>query len=200
MLHLKRLALLEGRPVYLAASLRFVRVEDVRPYLSQHRIQWPSRVIEPGLIEIRDLFLGARHPDHDRSAICDEAEALFAVAQALFSEGALDQIRGLPGEHVKESEVLFGRVMRRPPVRRDHAERPARQRSQLRRLHGADSGAAIFLLILRAGHEFARLDVSDNNTLVVTECLAAGAPSSHLHPLPECRRVRVEIPPREELQ
>ena len=103
MLHLKRLTPLEGLLVQLAASLRFVRVEDVCPSMSQHRIQWPSRVIEPGLIEIRDLFLGARHPDHDRSGIRDEAEAFLAFAQRLFGEGALDQIRGLPGEHVEES-------------------------------------------------------------------------------------------------
>src|SRR4029434_9871966 len=124
MLHLKGLTLLEGVLVHLAASLRFVWVEDLYPSLSQHRIQWPSRVIEPDLIEIRDLFLGARHPDHDRSGIRDEAEAFFAFAQRLFSQGALDQIRGLPGEHVEESKVLFGRSMRRPPVRRENAERP----------------------------------------------------------------------------
>ena len=141
-----------------------------------------------------------RHPDHDRSGIRDEAEAFFAFAQGLFGEGALDQIRGLPGEHVEESEIIFGRGMRRPPVRREHAEKPARSRSQRRRLHGADSRATIFLLIRRAGHEFARLDIGHHNALVVTERFAAGAPRSDRHPFPERRRVRVEIRPREEPQ
>ena len=161
--------------------------------MSQHRIQWPSRVIEPGLIEIRDLLLGARHPDHDRRGIRDEAEAFLAFAQGLFGERALDQVRGLPGEHVEESEFLFRRDMRRPPVRREHAERPARSRSQRRGLHGADAGAAIFLLILRAGHELARFDIGHDHALVVTERLAAGAPRSNRHRLPECRRVGVEM-------
>ncbi len=137
--------------------------------------------------------LSVRHPDHDRSGIRDEAEAFFALAQGLFAPGALNQIRGLPGEHVEESEVIFGRFMRRPPVRGDHTERPARSRSQGRGLDGADSRATILLLILRAGHEFTRLDIGDYNAFVVAERSAAGAPSSNLYPLPECRRVRVEI-------
>jgi hypothetical protein len=134
------------------------------------------------------------------SGIRDKAEALLAFAQGLFGEGALDQIRGLPGEHVEEREILFSRGMRRPPVRREHAERPARSRSQRRGLHGADSRATIFQLILRAGHEFARPDIGHKNAHVVTERQAAGAPRSNRHPLPERRRVGVQIPPREERQ
>ena len=90
--------------------------------------------------------------------------------------------------------------MRRPPVRRDHAERPARPRSQRRGLHGADAGPAIFLQIPRAGHEVARLDVGHEHALVVAERPAAGAPRSDVHPLPERRGVRVEVLPREERQ
>ena len=88
--------------------------------------------MEPRLIEIRDLIVRARHPDHDRGGIRDEAEAFFAFAHGLFRECALDEIRGLPGEHVEESEIIFGRGMRRPPVRREHAEKPTTSRSQRR--------------------------------------------------------------------
>jgi hypothetical protein len=55
-----------------------------------------------------------------------------------------------------------------------------------------DSGATIFLLIGRAGQEFARLDIGYDNALVVTERLAAGASRSSRHPVPERRRVRVK--------
>jgi len=145
------------------------------------------------VIEIGDLLAGARHPDHDRGGIGDEAEALFAFAQSLFGERALDQVRGLPCEHVEEREIVVGRGMRPPPVRRDHAERLAATRSQRGGLHGANAGPAILLLVLRAGHEVARLDIGHDNPLVVTERLAAGAARSNRHPLPECRGVGVEI-------
>ncbi len=55
MLHLKRLALLESVLVHIAASLHLVYVERLYPSMSQRRIQPPSGVIEPRLIEIRDL-------------------------------------------------------------------------------------------------------------------------------------------------
>ena len=156
-LHPIRLAQLKGLFVPFAASLPVVRMENLNPSIPQRRFHWPIGVVDPGLIEIRDPFLRVRHPDHDRSGICDKAEAFVAFAQGFFGEAALDQIRGLAGEHVEESEVLFGRAMRRPPVRREHAERSARSRSQRRRLYGADSRATIFLLIRGADHEFARL-------------------------------------------
>jgi hypothetical protein len=87
MLQLKDLPLLEGLLVHRAASLRVVRVEDRCPSLSQHRLQWQSGVIEPGLIEIRDLFLGARHPDHDRSGVGDEAEAFLRFPAGPLQQG-----------------------------------------------------------------------------------------------------------------
>ena len=46
-----------------------------------------------------------------------KGEAFFAFPQGRFGERAFDQIRSLPGEHVQECEILFGRGMRRPPVR-----------------------------------------------------------------------------------
>ena len=128
MLHLKDLPLLECLLVHRPASFRIVRVEDLEPSMSQRGVQWQPGVIEPGLIEIRDLFLGVRHPDHDRSGIRDETEAFFAFPQGLFGKGTFDQIRRLPGEHVEEGEILLGRDMRCPPVRREHAERLARSR------------------------------------------------------------------------
>ena len=70
------------------------------------------------------------YPDHDRRRLRNQAEAFFALAHGIFGEGALDQIRGLPGEHVEKSEIVFRRGMRLPPVRREHVERPARSRSQ----------------------------------------------------------------------
>jgi small-conductance mechanosensitive channel len=144
---------------------------------------------------VRDLLLAtaASHPDVLKSPA---PTALFLG----FGESALDEICGLPGKDVEQSEIFFGRRVWFPPVRGEHTEGLPRARTQRRGLHSADAGAAILLLILRAGHEFARLDVPNNDAPVVAERPAASAPPSRRYPLPECRGAGVEIPPVQEEQ
>jgi hypothetical protein len=54
-------------------------------------------------------------------------------------------------------------------------------------LHGADSRAAIFLLILRAGHEFARLDIGHNHASLSLSALlqVLPAPTSTVARMPQ---------------
>src|SRR4030095_10974739 len=159
-LHLKRFTPIEGVLVNIPTSLDVFRVDAVRPSTTERRFQRTAGEVAPCLIDVGAFLGGVHHPESDRSRIRDKAEAFFAFADGLFGESALDEICSLPGKDVEQSEIFFGWRVRFQPVRGEHTERLPRARTKRRGLYSADAGAAILLLILRACHEFASLDVA----------------------------------------
>jgi hypothetical protein len=120
--------------------------------------------------------------------------------QRRFGGGALDQVGGLAGQHVEQAEIVLGRGMRPAPVRGNHAERPARSRSQRSRLHGTDSGTPVRVEVLRTGHEAAVLHVGDEDTLARAQRVPAGAARVGRDPPPEHRRFRMKMSAAEKRQ
>ena len=83
MLHLERLALIEGRHINVSAPLDVVGMKELYPSMSWRLIRRPAGEIEPGLIHVSDLLVDVRHPDHHRSRIRDEAEAFLTLTRGL---------------------------------------------------------------------------------------------------------------------
>src|SRR5215468_3924130 len=76
--------------------------------------------------------------------------------------------------------------MDRSPVRRDHAHHRTITREQGRRLAGANAGLSEDGQVFRPGHEFALLDIFDDDTATFTQRHAARRTSRvNPHPLPE---------------
>src|SRR5262245_10632764 len=83
--------------------------------------------------------------------------------------------------------------MERAPVRRYHAHQRTITREQRRRLTGANTGLPEDGQVLRPGHEFALLDVFDDDTATFTQRHTTRRTSRvNPHPLPEHFGLRIE--------
>src|SRR4051812_8655247 len=90
--------------------------------------------------------------------------------------------------------------MRLPPVGRDHAERAAGTGHKGCRLDRTQVGAAVGLEVTGSVHEFAGLNITDQDAPARSQRLAARARGPCVDTLPERRSVRVKAPPGHELQ
>src|SRR5215831_15643679 len=77
--HLEWLKPIECLRAGSQATSQIFRMDSFRPAFPQFLLERATPKFKPSLIEVRVRFVDARHPDHRRSPICDEARSFFVL-------------------------------------------------------------------------------------------------------------------------
>src|ERR1051325_2869825 len=79
--HRERPAVVKSVVVSIQASLPVVGVHSLGPAVPPLRFQTTPGKFQPWTIKVGAQLVGARHPDHDWSRVCDKTETLFTFPQ-----------------------------------------------------------------------------------------------------------------------
>src|SRR5262249_51406321 len=80
----EQLTSINGIRVSRVASLQILGVDALSPVTCELLLSGSPCKFQPSLIDEGATIVGVSHPDHDRSRICDEAEAFLALTHGAF--------------------------------------------------------------------------------------------------------------------